>query len=65
MLLAKARASDGIPSATRLRMLLKVLRVSRRDNWYNYRRGYGSLFVEDTLRTVLNVVRTRPKRGAG
>ena len=65
MLLAKARASDGIPSATRLRMLLKVLRVSRRDNWYNYRRGHGSLFVEDTLRTVLNVVRPRPKGGAG
>jgi hypothetical protein len=53
----------GRPSAafsrwpSRFQALRDVLRIGRRDRWYNLRRGAFRLFAYDTFRTVARAVR--------
>lgn len=44
------------PWPSKLRTVLDVLRVSRRDRWYNLRRGSFPLFLDDAVTTVRSAV---------
>lgn len=53
----RSRALVNWPS--KARTLAEVLRVRRRDRWYNLRRGEGRVFLADTAQTLLEQVRKR------
>jgi hypothetical protein len=50
------KSSSIPPWPSRLRTLFSVMKLGRRDRWYNLRRGAFSLFVDDTIETVRTAV---------
>ncbi len=59
LLLRGPRSAAVAPTRGRMAAVLEVLRIRRTDRWYNWRPGEIRFFVDDTLRTVLNVIRAR------
>jgi hypothetical protein len=58
MIVLRGRRSKALTRwPSRASTLRDVLRIGRRDRWYNLRRGGLRLFVEDTIRTVAREIR--------
>jgi len=57
LMVLKGRESAALKvSKSRLKPLFEVCRFNRQDRWYNYRPGNKLLFIEDTVKTVLDSV---------
>jgi hypothetical protein len=65
-LLGVLRGPDSAALRTgppRRRAVREVLRVRRRDRWYNLHTGYRRLFVYDTIHTVRSGLRSKLRSG--